>query len=228
MFRINKKHSLALTTGINVFNQFNNFDKSLFRTISDPSYTYTGSSTGDINLTSKNFNYTAQIYSQVGLTYGVVLLDDGKSKLKAGVTVRYLGGIGYVGLKGNNLDAQYKAGNDSLHVNHSDLEFASNELSTQSALVNGFSNNTALSDFFGKKDGSGAGGDIGVVYEYNPDAATKKYDLWGKVTDVKYKLKLSASVTDIGAITYNSSNNSNAEVTGNGYITAAGLSNNIK
>ncbi len=216
MINIDNKNSLAFTTGVRGFNQFNNFDQSLFRTISDPNYTYQGSTTGNVDLTSRNFNYTAQLWSQIGLTYARVLLDQGEHKLRAGVTLRYLGGIGYVGLKGNNLDAHYRSGNDSLYVTNSDVEFASNVLSTKNALVNGFSNSDLLSTIFGAKEGHGVGGDIGVVYDYIPE---------NMAGDGRYKLRLSASVTDIGHITYSASNNFNANISGNGNITANGLSN---
>jgi outer membrane protein OmpA-like peptidoglycan-associated protein len=225
MINIKHKHSIALTTGIRGFNQFNNFDNSLYRTLSDPTYIYTGATPGDIILTSKNFNYTAQLWSQIGLTYGVVLMEQGPNELKLGVTLRRLGGIGYIGLKGNNLDAHYHAGNDSLYVDKSDIEFASNVIGTKSALVNGFSNSNVLSQIFGGNQGSGVGGDFGLVYEYRPNPGPEVYYMNGKrfTGDNRYKLRLGASVTDIGAITYNKAGNSNAEVTGNGYITAKGL-----
>ena len=43
----------------------------------------------------------------------------------------------------------------------------------------------------------------------------------------RYTLRLSASVLDIGSILYNANNNSNAELSGNGYLTGTGLKNNI-
>ena len=225
---INSKNSIALTTGISGANQFNNFNQSLYRTIVDNNYT----TNGDIDLTSSKFNYTAQIYSQVGLSYGGVVLDKGHHEIKVGATVRYLGGIGYVGLKGNNLNAHFKSGNDSFYATNSDIEYASNILSTRSALTNGFSNNSILSEFFGSKSGHGAGGDIGVTYDYIPDPERRKYNMDGKTGVVdgsqnRYLFRVSASVLDIGAITYNSSNNSNAEVSGNGYLTGNGLINNV-
>ncbi len=220
MISINHKHSLALTTRIRGFNQFNNFDKSLYRTINDPNYVING----DVDLTSKNFNYTAHLWTEVGLTYGVVLIDEGESELRAGVTLRYLGGIGYVGLKGNNLDAHFRSGTDSFYVKNTDLEFASNILSTKNALVNGISNNSIFSEFFGNKDGRGVGGDIGVVYDYFPDPELHKHNHDGRNG---YKVRLSASVTDIGSVMYKSSVNSNANVTGNGYITGQGLIDNV-
>ena len=160
-----------------------------------------------------------------------MILDRYEHEIKVGVTVRYLGGIGYLGLKGNNLNAQYKSGSDSLIASRSDLEFASNIISTKNAILNGVSDNNILSEFFGSKDGSGVGGDVGVVYDYMPEYSKANGNRDGKkyVNRAKnrYLLRISASVMDIGAITYNKNNNSNAEVTGNGVISGADFNNNV-
>lgn len=227
MVTINHKHSFALTTGISGMNQFNNFNSSLYKIIDDSA----SAPAGNINLTSQNFNYTAQVWAHIGLSYGGVVYEKGHHQIKVGATLRYLDGLGYIGLKGKNLDAHYVSGNDSVFVNKSDIEFASNVLSTQGAVFNGVSNNNFLSEFLGAKSGSGVGGDIGVVYEYIQDTTAGWYDHDGK-TDIdrtknRYKLRLSAAVRDIGYITYKSANNSNFEVTGNGYITGHGLSDSV-
>lgn len=216
MYSITPRHTVALTTRLRGMNQFSNFNQSLYHTIADPAFTTDGS----FDLTSKNFNYTAHVWSEVGLSYGGVILNDGHNVLKGGVTVRYLGGIGYVGLKGKNLDAHFSAGNDSFYASNSDLEYASNVLSTNSALSSGFSNNSVLSEFFGSKAGHGYGGDIGFEYEYRPTHNNHSAEL--------YKFKLGASIVDIGAIQYNSEHNSNAYVTGNGYLSGQGLVDNVR
>ena len=84
MVSINHRHTVALTTRLRGMNQFNNFDRSLYQTIIDPSFT----PNSNVDLTSKNFNYTAHVWSEVGLSYGVVLLDEGEHQLKVGATVR--------------------------------------------------------------------------------------------------------------------------------------------
>ena len=228
MISIDHRNSIAFTTGIRGANQFNNFDRSLYQTIADPNYV----ATGDLNITSNKFNYTAQLWSEAGVSYGGVILDKSHHELKVGATLRYLGGIGYIGLKGNNLNAQYKSGSDSFFASNSDIEYASNVLSTNSAITNGFTNNSILSEFFGSKAGRGVGGDIGIVYDYISDPAREEYEMDGKAGLIdysknRYKVRLSASVVDIGSILYKSANNSNAEVYGNGYLTGTGLANNI-
>jgi len=231
MWSINKNNSIALTNSICAMNQFNNFDQSLFRTVGDPNYVINGD--GVTTLTSKNFNYTANLWTQTGVTWAGVLLDRNEHEIKIGVTLRYMRGIGYIGLKGNNLDVVYKSGNDSVHVTNSDLEFASNILTTQNAILNGTNSSNLLSTIFTNANGMGVGGDIGVVYDYMPEFARERYSMDGKdgLVDYsrnRYLLRFSASVMDIGSINYPAANNSNARVTGNGYITGKGLSDSVK
>lgn len=230
MISIGNKHSIALTTGLRGMNQFNNFDRSLYQLISNTSSV----ATNNVDVTSNKFNYTAHLWSEAGISYGGVLYDEGHHELKVGATLRYLGGIAYLGLKGNNLDVKYTSGSDSfLAASHSDLEYASNVLSTTNAITNGLTNHSILSEFFGGKEGNGIGGDIGVVYDYIDEPYREKYDMDGRTGIIdgsknRYLLRFSASVVDIGSILYKSADNSNAEVNGNGYLTGSGLKNNIK
>ncbi|MBA3827527.1 MAG: OmpA family protein [Taibaiella sp.] len=229
MWNIDHKNSIALTTRIRGINQFTNVSQDLYRTILDPSYAK--GANGDYTLNSGKFNWTAATWSEIGVTYARVLVDNGRNMLKAGVTVRYLGGIGYVSMQGNNLDGHYYKANDSLQLTNTDLHFASNIISTQNQLSNGISNADLLSRFFGSNGGKGVGGDIGLVYEFRPDYNNYYYDMDGQthITDYsknRYKLRFAASVTDIGFINYNT-NNRTGSISGTGSIKGADLGNNI-
>ncbi|MES2701277.1 MAG: DUF5723 family protein [Bacteroidota bacterium] len=217
MFNFHRNHTLAFTTRLRGMNQFNNFDRSLYETIANPEI----AANSNVDLTSQNFNYTAHIWSELGLSYGGVIYDHGSGRLKGGLTVRYLGGIGYVGLRGRNLDAHFVAGADSFYASNSDLEYASNILNTQNALSNGFTNNSIFSQFFGSKAGSGVGADLGLTYEFTPVD-----EVIGSRGD--YMFRISASVIDLGRINYRAENNSNAIVKGNGYVTGQGLIDNVR
>jgi len=226
MVSINHKHSLALTTRVRVMNQFNNFNQSLYRSFNDPNY---GNTNGDYDLQSKNFNWTAHAWSEIGLTYGAVLLENGKSELKAGITVRYLIGIAYIGVKGNNLDAHYYGAADSLKVTNTDLEYSTNITSGNNTLSN-ISSSNILQNLSG--GGHGWGGDIGVVYEYNPHPEKYTYDMDGKTglrdrTMNRYKLRLSAAVTDLGSIKYSGNSVALNKYTVNGYISGNSIVSNV-
>jgi len=214
LYSINSRNTIAITTRIRAFNEFNNFDKSLYTAI-----TNTSTAQGGVSFNTQNFNWTAHLWSEIGLSYGLVAIDNETFQVKAGATVRYLGGIGYLGLKGKNLDLTYTAGSDSLHTSNSDLEFASNIASSQDAFTNGTGN--VLSNIFSGHSGHGIGADLGVTIVYKPDNPDGTNGRTGA-----YKAALSAAITDIGSINYGSSYTVN--VTGNGSITANGISQHIK
>ena len=230
MFKIAHNQSVAFTTRIRGVNQLNNFDQSLYRTITDSTY----ARSGNLDLVAQNFNWTAQLWTEMAGTYGAVVLDRGRNEIIVGATVRYLAGVGFLGMKGKNLDLHYSSGADSFYAKNTDLEYASNILSATSALTNGISGSSLFNNFLAGKGGSGAGADFGVIYDYlEPGANDNRYDMDGKTglsdqSKPRYKLRLSASVTDLGFITYAAQNNYAVNVTGNGYITGKGFSDNVK
>ena len=218
IYSINKKHSLAITTGLRVMNQFNNFNQSLYSTL-----TNTASLPNTTNTYSaQKFNWTANMWNEVGLSYGGVIIDRPGTQLKVGVTVRRLGGIGYMSVKGNNLDINYTAGSDSFYSSHSDLEFASSIVSNKEAVFNGVNASNLLSSFLGGSAGSGMGADLGIIYSH-----CFGDDVTGATGSDVHNLSLSAAVKDIGAIKYSQNANAMINVTGNGYLTGQGLSNNV-
>ncbi len=212
VYGITSRHSIAFTTRVRVFNEFNNFDKNLFNAITDPSG-FISSSNVALNL--KDFNWTAHAWSEFGLSYASTVLDKKTFQLKAGVTLRYLAGIGYIGLKGKNLDVEYQKGADSISATNSDIQFASNIKSVSDAFSNGLPGNSL---FGGSSGGHGLGGDVGISFLYRPDADYEQ--------SKGYRFSLCASVTDLGAINYNSSFHVN--VTGNGYLSGNGIKDNVK
>ena len=208
LYRINSKNSLALAFRVRGFNEFNNFDKTLYSAVTDPNF----STQSTINASAQSFNWTAHFWAEAGLTYGRVLMDQGPFRLKAGATLRYLVGIGYLGIKGKNIDISYTSGSDSFRANNTDIEYASNIGSIENGASNGF---TLSSIFNGPSKGRGFSVDLGTVFEYRPDEESEDY-----------KAAVSASITDMGSINY--ANSYNVVVTGNGYLTGKGLENNVK
>lgn len=219
MVSLNPENALALTTGIRAINQLNNFDPSLYAAI-----THSGSLPNtSFSTQAHNFNWTAQMWSQVGLTYATVI-DRGTSQWNAGVTLRYLGGIGFLAVKGYNLNVDYKAGQDSFFASQSELQYASNVQGSSGAISNGINTSDLLNKFFGAKAGSGGGGDIGVTYFWRPVHNLNNDAQSGN----GYKLRVSASVTDLGIIYYKAANNTMVDVRGSGYLTGGGLIANTR
>lgn len=222
------KQSFALTTRVRGINQFNNFSQDLYSAVKDNNRT----SAQDYHFQTQNFNWTAHVWSELALSYALVAWEEGPHQLKAGITLRYLGGIDYLSLKGKNLDIDFKAGSDSFYASHSDLEFASNAVSSNNAYANGIDASGVLSQFFGSKAGGGFGMDVGVSYTYKiggtTNTTTEDDGTTTTSTAGEHLLRASAAITDIGGIKYKQGNNYVVNVTGNGYITGSGLSDHLK
>ena len=214
-YAINAKHTLAITTRVRVFNQFNNFDRNLYNYLTNPNF-QSGNSYG---LNINGFNWTAQIWSEIGLSYGGEVLTRDKFTVKVGATLRYLQGTGFISLKSKNFDVQYSANSDSLYAVNSDLEYASSAYSPSSTFLGGAAGGGILNNFLGSPIGAGIGADLGVIVEIHPFSNDNDPE--------NHRIKLSASVTDIGAITYKAGNTYTADFYGNGYISGSGFSNNV-
>lgn len=207
VYRINPRHTLAFSSRVRAFNEFNNFNRSLYTTINNSS-SLNGSS---VSASSQNFNWTAHVWSEFGLSYGGTAYDDGTIKIKIGATFRYLMGIGYLGIKGKNLDVSYTSGADSFRANNTDVEYASNIRS----MSDGFTSGGSAGLFSSPNGGSGFGTDLGAIASYKATDETNAYTAM-----------LSVAVTDIGAIKYKTSYD--VAITGNGYLTGSELSENVK
>lgn len=212
------KHSIALTTRARVFNQFRNFSPTLFRAALDKDFQ---NQNGNIAVQDKDFNMTTNVWSELGLSYATTLLNKGKHVLRGGITLRYLGGSGYVGLYGENVDGNYYPNQDSIHSNATKLHFNSN-INNEKGVTNAINGSGFLDALLGKGGGIGVGGDIGLTYEYRPDYKKYTYEMdcdkyRPDPEQDAYLLRFSAAVTDIGFVRYKKDNNQ-ADITGNGYV----------
>lgn len=213
MVSLTPRHSIALTTRVRAINQFHNFNQSLYRTIVDEEFR---NNHPTYNVASTGFNYTVNAWSEIGLSYGGVIYDGGKHFVKGGITLRYLMGAGYFSMVSTDLNATAFDNTDSLRVNNSDLSISSN-------IVGGDDIESITANPIGG-GGNGFGGDIGFVYEWRPDPAPT-YDMDGK-TGIpnrganKYRLRISASITDFGAIRYKKNNfvAKISSITDSGYV----------
>jgi outer membrane protein OmpA-like peptidoglycan-associated protein len=202
---IKGKHGIGLTTRVRAMNQFHNFNQNLYKIVRD---SITADITNNQKLQADGFNWTAHGWSEIGLTYGGVILDKGEHFVKGGATLRYLMGAAYISVLSNNIDATYKfTGTDAtLDVTNTDLHYA--QTNAGSLVGDG---ETDFSSFFGGKAGKGIGGDIGFVYEWRPKHANYRYDMDGKTgildqSKNPYMLRFSAAIIDMGAIKYTNNN----------------------
>ena len=115
---------------------------------------------------------------QVGIPFSRVILDKKKRFLKAGITINYLRGLENKFFYTDGLSYTYDA--------------SDNKVDTAGEITYGSYSNV------GK---SGIGLDLGIEYEYRPDARKYKDGEFHKHEN-KYKYRVGLAITDIGSIAY--------------------------
>ncbi|WP_222165968.1 OmpA family protein [Edaphocola aurantiacus] len=195
------KHNFALTNRVRFANQLRDYNSAFFNTIFS-------SNNGNIAVNAQNMNFNINAWTETGLSYATNLFTKPTSSLSLGVSLRYLSGIGYGGNSIQSIVGNYNESNKTITVQSMSLNASTNLYNSN--ILNGNFNDLFNSMFSGKS--SGIGGDIGLVYQWAPDAAKYTYEMDGSPNrrnpekDI-YKLRFSASVIDIGAIAYKDSRN---------------------
>jgi hypothetical protein len=219
MANLSKRLSVAVTTGIRAINQLNNFDPALYRMFADSSRV----PATDYSAKAQNFNWTGHMWSEIGLTIGATVLDHYEHRLNIGATIRRLGGIGYIGVIGKNLDLSYRKDINSFSATNSDVEFSSNVLNDSSQVFKHITPGGLLNDFFGEKAGSGMSLDVGFTYRYRIGEPEPSDYMESTAT---HDLVFSAAVTDFGSVRYYNGTDASLNITGNGFLASEGLKSN--
>ena len=204
MLRLSPRHSLAFSIGARAALQGNEVSQELVSSTREKFET-----PGSYTNNTANFNINA--LSEWNATYSRVVLDQQTHVLKAGITVKRLMGIGSAYLQSKQFDYTTTPANRNTQL--ADTLVRLDRLDG----AFGYSNPDAFRDLNagtvrrwlmpGSSPGSGWGLDVGVVYEYRPDAEQYRYrDKKGALqTDygrTKYRYRLSVALTDIGSIRY--------------------------
>lgn len=186
MFNIKPKHSLALFTRARAVINIHDINGEVFNQLTDDF-----NANEDFNLAAGNFNMTGNSWGEAGVSYAGVLMDKGKHFLKGGLSLKYLQGIANTYTQGDNITVNY---------DYNAILPPSSTIATTGTLIYGgnqdFSESFNELDFDAKSNGIGA--DLGFVYEYRPE--------FKNFTANDYKLRFGLSVTDIGSIKYDESN----------------------
>jgi len=189
MFNLSKKSSIGLITrGRGVFN-INNINGELYESLTDGF-----DSNDDFNFNSSKLNGTIHVWTEIGLSYGRVLMAKQTHMLKGGVTLKYLTGAGGIYINSPGLQGQYTAANENL--------------TTQGFLNYGSTLGFDNDDIDLSNLSSGFGLDLGFTYEWHPQRDDE--DL--RYFQDPYKLKVGVSVTDVGSISYDESTITNYDM----------------
>lgn len=141
----------------------------------------------DYRITEDGFNLSMNSWAETGLTYGTVLLNNGKHVLKGGVSLKYLQGFANSYSYGKKIDFFYD----------SNLQPIPNVVKGTGDFVYGGTDNfeKSVEEFNLNPNSSGFGADLGFVYELRRENDKPSYV-------PNYNLKFGVSVTDIGSMTY--------------------------
>lgn len=189
MLSIDQKQSLAIFTRGRAFFNINDVNGELL----DKEGGF--DETEDFSLEEGSVYGAFNLWGEIGASYARVLLDEEQHFLKGGLSLKYIQGMGNVYIKGSNVSVNYTSETNRVSTTG---EFTYGNTDTFDDEGNG-------GDFFDFSGGGGFGADIGLVYEWRPEHAKyTKLDAEGNpIADRganKYKLKWSASITDIGEI----------------------------
>lgn len=183
MFNLNRKSSIGITTRVRAFLNINNISGELYESLADGF-----DETNDFDFNMNDFNGTIHAWGEIGLTYGRILIKNDKHLLKGGVTLKYLQGAGSGFFSAPSISGQYDG--------------TANSLTTAGNLSYGLSQQDFdTNDIEYKNLTSGFGADIGFTYQWNSKDNSIESDSI-RVNYTQYKVKIGASITDIGSIDY--------------------------
>lgn len=163
------------------------------------------------DFSNPELNIQGMNWAEYGFTYSRVLMNEEENFLKGGATVKYLQGTAAGYLYARDFDYNFR-NDDTLTIRDSDVAY-------------GYSDNVSLDEDqiwgFDHEGRPSLGLDFGAVYEYRPDYEDYQYEDDDGETRFrpdknKYKLKVGASVLDLGSIHFDKadvSRNFNADTT---------------
>ena len=199
MFNLNEKSAIAVFSRARAFANVIDINGETIDNLED------FDENEDFSINEGDAFLAVNSWIEIGATYSRVLMNKQEHFLKGGITLKYLQGLGnaYAGAKGLSIDYDVDGTVNGV-ANIGSVE-------TTGELAYGYSANLEedLDDFGIESGAAGIGADLGFVYEWRPDHAKHTYsDKDGNsymFKDVnKYKLKFGLSITDLGAIGYES------------------------
>src|SRR5690606_8539980 len=151
----NNKHTIGLSTRVRFMTQISDVSANIAGLFSKGS---NFEPNGNFSVVDNDgFDLTTHLLSDVGLTWGGLILDKGKHVLHGGVTARMYSGISYYNLNSTGLNGRYErvGDNDFVEVSAMDVSFSANTLDPSERLDE-LTGGTGFFDFlFGSNSGKG-------------------------------------------------------------------------
>ncbi len=156
-------------------------------------------------LTNNGFNLNQMTWQEYGIDFAMVIKRKGPHFLKFGVRPKIVEGLEATYLYATNLDYNFvNSSTLSLYNSH----FSEGQTQNLNDIAGG---KTSVQDILQKVSSTSFAADIGVVYEWRPDYNDYLYDMDGQTglerrDKNKYKLRVGASILDIGSINFQKGN----------------------
>lgn len=196
MIKLSDKNAFAVTTRARVFTNVDDISNAILNSLLPDVSTesYLGKRLAIINA-----SVNMHTWKEVALTYSHQIANTDFGVWKAGISLKYLGGVAAFSLSSNNLS----------YIHDSIIDPADGK--TKDALINATGNinisytksldslSDDINDYLSFKN-PGAGLDIGVSYEYRDEMQV--YETLYSDRAANYIWKAGASITDIGLIRY--------------------------
>lgn len=198
MVAINEKHSVGLTTRFRFLANERGLSNDVFQMFG-PNKT---DAIYGRPVTQNGLRADAHAFADIGLTYGGVLFENDRHRLKAGITGKWVLGLGAGTFQADNVNVNLLDANNITAL-------TGNASFAYSTGLDRFVSDDLHGGFYDYLDARGFGLDVGVVYEWTSAAnraVIEDSNEWFNPTS--YKLRVSASVTDIGKLKYDVSYNS--------------------
>ncbi|MEI6020976.1 MAG: DUF5723 family protein [Bacteroidota bacterium] len=199
LIQLDQNNAIAFTWSIR---QFLNMDglKPKFTNLFEKEMDLNVTQNNEINL--KNLAIVQMSWAEYGLSYARVIKSKQAHFMKAGGTVKILQGLESAFFVAKNLDFLFSTKDGSSYLNSN---FA---IATSANLgPNSYNSNNILASYYHYVTKPALGMDLGFIYEWRPDYAKYKIKVDDKTyilkkDAIKYKLKLGASLNDLGRIKY--------------------------
>jgi outer membrane protein OmpA-like peptidoglycan-associated protein len=162
----------------------------------------------NVNLEDNFLTLNAMAWNEYGINYAQVLYDKEAHFLKAGLRLKFLQGIAAAYMHTDAFRYNlYNSDTSSSMQGRFSYGYSENFDTYFGGGDNNQGNGMGLGDFFKSNSKLGVGFDIGVVYEWRPKWQDYKYEMDGKTNlwrkdEMKYKLRVGASVIDIGGMKF--------------------------
>lgn len=197
MINFAKRHSLGFSVGAKVFVTADNVaahvGQNAYQDLNDESLYNTVWQTD-------NMQFNTLTWAEYGLNYGVVIYRNATHEFKGGINLKVVDGFGSGFLK--NADVNYNI------INRDTILFGPTSFDYGRTNYNSFDPIEHYSDL---KHGGGFGWDIGFTYEWLRDSSQWTYEMdqkrWADPDKNKYRLRIGASLIDLGTLKFNKHSN---------------------